>query len=171
MTPAQEIEIIVAKLRKYGNLVAGERKRIASLGGAYMASSLEAAAPRGKKVHKRYSTAKVAKRMRAPKGMGRVVATYYPGNLGMSLQVLPFNRANTKVFVGAKLARRATGSFGQGKRTDGYYLNMVENGTAKSGSRPFYRATVDRSKDRVYKLMEREWRRISQKFENENKIV
>ena len=49
--------------------------------------------PKSSKVHHRYSTAKVVGKIRAPKGFGKIVATYYPGNLRRSLRVLTFRKS------------------------------------------------------------------------------
>lgn len=163
MTMEEEIQEVIKRLRKMPGVFAKERPRINALGGAYMASSLEAAAPRGNRIHKRYSTAKVNKRMRAPKGMGTVVATYYPSNLAMSEQVLKLNRAKAFVYVGAKLAKgNAKGTFGIGRRTDGYYLPMVHKRT------PFVPQTVERSKNRIYKIMIDEYLRVIDKYKIDN---
>jgi len=164
MTLEEEVQQVIKRLRKMPAVLAKERPRINALAGAYMASTLEAAAPRGKRIHKRYSTAKVNKRMRAPKGMGTVVATYYPGNLAMSEQVLKLNRAKAFVYVGAKLAKGSgsKGTFGIGKRADGYYLAMVHKRT------PFVPQAVERSKNRIYKLMIDEYLRVIEKYKIEN---
>lgn len=169
MTIEQEINEAIKKLQKLPGVFIQNRQRVAALGGAYASAAAEAAAPKSSKVHKRYSTAKVTKRIRAPKGLGNVVATYSPGNLGRSINVLKFNRAKSKVFVGAKLARRATGSF-SGRRTDGYYMAWVEQGTKNSRANMFFRASWERSKGRVYAIMANEFTRLGKQFEQQNAI-
>ena len=37
--------------------------------------------PKSRKPHHRYDTPKISGKQKAPKGMGRIVATYFPGNL------------------------------------------------------------------------------------------
>lgn len=169
MTIEQEIQEAVKKLQKCGKVFYDNRQRVAALGGAYAASAAEAAAPKSSKPHKRYSTAKLTKKIRAPKGLGKVVATYFPGNLGRSINVLKFSRAKSKVFVGAKLARRATGNF-QGRRTDGYYMHMVEQGTKNWSGKAFFRASWERSKGRVLGIMTNEFKRLGANFEQQNAI-
>ena len=169
MTIEQEINEAVKKLVKCGDMYRMHRQRVASLGGAYASAAAESAAPKSKRAHKRYNTAKVVKAIRAPKGRGNVVATYYPGNLGRSLQVMKFNRAKSKVFVGAKLARTARGNF-NGRRVDGYYLHMVEEGTKHSQGTRFFHSSWQRSKNRVYTIMKNEFQRLGAKFEAQNKI-
>lgn len=166
-----EIDAAVKVLYKYGSTVKDNRQRIAGLGGAYMASATEAATPRGTKVHYRYATAKVVRGIRAPKGMGKKVATYYPGNLAASSQVLRFRRAKTKVYVGAKLAKgRASGSFGRGVRTDGYYLGMVESGTKNMVGRKFWTNAVTSATPRTLAIMLNEWGKLTDKFNAQNAV-
>lgn len=162
MSLEADIDVAIKALYKYGADVAKNRQRIAALGGAYVAAYAEAAAPRSAKIHKRYSTPKLNKGIRAPKGAGRVAATYYPGNLARSIQVLRFSRAKSKVFVGAKLAKgQATGTFGRGTRTDGYYLHMVEKGTKNAASNPFFLSAVERSKGRALQIMLAQWEKLT----------
>jgi hypothetical protein len=110
VTIEQEIQDAVKKLQKCGKLFYDNRQRVAALGGAYASSAAEAAAPKSSKPHKRYSTAKLTKKIRAPKGLGKVVATYFPGNLGRSINVLKFSRGKVKGFC-----RRKTGKTGDGQ--------------------------------------------------------
>ena len=169
MTIEQEINEAIKKLQKCGKVFYENRQRVAALGGAYASSAAEAAAPRSKAPHYRYNTAKLTKKIRAPKGSGNIVATYQPGNLGRSISVLKFSRAKSKVFVGAKLARRPTGNF-SGRRTDGYYLHMVEQGTKQSKANPFFHSSWQRSKNRVFDIMKREFERLGRNFEQQNAI-
>lgn len=171
MALEQEITATIRTLYYFGDVVKKNRQRIAALGGAYFAATAEASAPRSKRPHKRYNTAKVVRSIRAPKGSGTVVATYFPGNLGASIQVLKFRQAQSKVFVGARLAKgQASGSFGRGVRTDGYYLNMVELGTRYAAARPFFRAAWQRAQPRVLSIMADQWQRLARQFEQTHKI-
>ncbi len=105
-------------------------------------SSIRAAAPQSAKPHYRYSTPKMGKRKRAPKGSGQKVATYMPGNLKRSFQILPFRRSPA-VWVGAKLSKRGTGGgVFAGNRVDGFYAAMVEFGTKHAAARPYVRPTL-----------------------------
>ncbi len=164
-----EIEAVLRKLMAFSKNIEADRKRIFTLGGAYFAATVEAAAPVGKKVHKRYSTAKVNRAIRAPKGMGNVVATYYPGNLARSIRVLDLRRAKYAVYVGARLQKgSATGQF-SGTRVDGYYMGMVEEGTKNwPEGRPFFYAAWDRSKARIESIMINEFLRTIEKFKKES---
>lgn len=171
MSLQSEIDVAVKKLYRFGDTVAKNRQRIASLGGSYFAAAAEAAAPRSKRPHRRYNTSKVTKSIRAPKGSGNVVATYLPGNLAASFKVLKFRRAASKVYVGARLAKgQASGIFGPGRRQDGYYMHMVEMGTRQSAARPFFRSAWQRAEPRVLSIMLEQWRRVGAQFEQQNKI-
>lgn len=172
MSLDQDIAAAIVKLKKCGTMFADNRQRVAALGGVYMATAAESGAPKSSKVHKRYSTAKVNKKMRAPKGMGTVVATYHPGNLAQSMQVLKFSRAKTKVYVGSKLAKGgARGTFGLGSRTDGYYLGMVTDGTKHSSPNRFFAQAVNKSSGTVLRIMINEFTRLVKQFEAENRIT
>lgn len=165
----QEIQELIAKLQKCGKVFYENRQRVAALGGAYASAAAEAAAPKSRKIHHRYSTAKLTKKIRAPKGSGNIVASYAPGNLGRSINVLKFSRAKSKVFVGAKLARRAAGRF-SGRRADGYYMAFTEEGTKYQTGQKWFVSSWERSKGRVMGIMSQEFERIGRQFESQNAI-
>lgn len=169
MTIEQEIEAAIKKLQKCGDTFKQNRQRVAALGGAFASSAAESAAPKSRAVHYRYSTAKLTKKIRAPKGLGNKVASYAPGNLGRSVNVLKFNRAKSKVYVGAKLARRATGKF-SGRRADGYYMHFTEEGTKNAQGTHWFRISWERSRGRVYGIMKNEFERLGKQFEAQNAI-
>lgn len=169
---SDEIAAAIKALYKYGDVVSRNRQRIAALGGAFAAAAADDAAPRSKKPHMRYSTPKVTRSRRAPKGWGRVAATYTPGNLGNSIRVLTFSRDHTKVWVGAKLAKGQSpkGAFGKGLRVDGYYLHMVERGTKTAAKKPFFHASIQRAAPRVFRIMLNAWERITNQFAQQNRV-
>jgi len=100
-------------------------------------------APVSKKPHVRYQKVGFIKKKRAPKGYGRPIAVYYPGNLKRSIQVMLF-RKSADVFVGYRLARypNTKGTF-KGRRVDGYYAYWVEKRT------PIMRRAVETSRNRL----------------------
>lgn len=169
MTFEQELELAVRKLYGISKEFGRERQRILALGGAYASSSAEAAAPKSKAPHKRYSTPKLIRKVRAPKGMGVVAATYMPGNLARSINVLKFSRAKSKVFVGAKLARNSKGIF-SGRRVDGYYMHFTEEGTPRQAGRHWFRSSWERSKGRVFGIIKTEFERVAKEYEIKNAI-
>lgn len=161
---ASEMNALFGQFERLGKVYKENLKRVAALGGVYFASTAESAAPKGSKTHRRYSTAKVNKSMRAPKGMGTVVATYTAGNLSRSMRVLDLKKTVNGVYVGAKLARgSAKGTF-SGMKADGYYVGMVEKGTKIWAGKPFFKAAFQRSKNTIIKIMTREFERIAEKF-------
>lgn len=171
MTMEQEIEAAARTFRRFGDVVGKDVKRVCALGAAYFASSAEAAAPKGSKTHKRYSTAKATKSIRAPKGMGNVVATYMPGNLSRSIKVLDLKRSKNAAYVGAQLKKGAATGMFSGMKADGYYMHMVERGTKKwPEGNPFFLASWERAKPRVTALMVQEFKRTIEQFEAQNAI-
>ena len=168
MIDQREIDALSVTLQRFGAVMDKDIKRAAALGGAYFASTAESAAPVGTKIHKRYSTAKVNAAIRAPKGMGNVVATYYPGNLARAIRVLDLKRTKNAVFVGARLQKGAYSGVFSGMRADGYYMHMVEGGTKNWSGRPFFIAAFNRSKPRIEAIMTSELERTVLKFKTEN---
>lgn len=175
---SQDINRAVAKLQKFGDVVARNRQRIAALGAERGAGSAQAAAPRSPKPHYRYSTPKATSRLRAPKGMGRIAATYYPGNLALSIRPLFFRSAKTKAYIGAKLikGKSTTGEFGKAIRrntigkTDGYYLHMVERGTKYASARPFFTRSIMMAAPSVFRIMLSEWEKLTNQFVQQNTV-
>lgn len=164
-----EMADVFARFQRLGKLYVQAAPRIAAIGGSYLASAAESAAPKGRKIHRRYSTSKVNKAIRAPKGMGTVVATYSPGNLARSMQVLKLRRTKSAVIVGANLTKgSAKGNF-SGMRTDGYYLHMVEGGTNKWAGKPFFMATWNRVRPRIERMMIDQFTLIAQSFNADNR--
>lgn len=98
-----------------------------------LVSAMKGRAPSGIRTHKRYSTPKLVRGLRAPKGFGKVVATYKPGNLQRSFTSLKFRRSEA-VFVGPAVGAKRT--------NDGYYAHMVNFGTKFQPGQHFVEATV-----------------------------
>lgn len=111
----------------------GARREVAQAALPFVIPAIQNASPVGKRIHKRYNTPKLTKKLRAPKGYGRVVATYYPGNLRQSVIDLATRKAKFRkspaVVVAPFYGRRGSkGTFGKGKRVDAYYAHMVYGG-------------------------------------------
>lgn len=129
------INEVSAEFRKISkNLTnADSRRTVAQSALPFVIPAIQNASPVGKRIHKRYNTPKLVNKLRAPKGMGRVVATYYPGNLRQSVVDLATKKAKFKkspaVVVAPFYGRRGSkGTFGKGKKTDAYYAHMVYGG-------------------------------------------
>lgn len=120
------------------------KKSLLKPGATIVQQGLVKAAPHGRAIHYRYQKG-IAKGLKAPKGTGRVVATYYPGNLQHSISILNFTKSD-KLFVGSMLAKGVSpkGEFGHAfGKADGYYLHMVEN------RNPFWVKKVEEVKARA----------------------
>lgn len=133
------------------------RKEVLTEAAQPIVQAARAKAPVSDQFHYRYSTPKVAKRMRAPKGMGRVVATYMSGNLWKSIRVLNHGRfkKSSSVFIGPK-AGSGKGTFGASEsRVDAYYAAMIERGTARQKAQPYMRPAFDETKDQAFDIARR----------------
>ena len=151
---AKEVDELLKEFRQIARNAKRGTSAILTKSAKPVVAALYRAAPHGRKVHKRYSTAKLVKSIRAPKGRGNVVATYYPGNLAASFDVLRFRQSKYAVFVGAKLAKgTAQGVFGPFGKTDGYYAHMIEKGTRHTPPRPFILPTWIMMKERTQKTI------------------
>ena len=95
----------------------------------------------------RYSTAKLVKGLRAPKGKGKVVAQYYPGNLRKSIATITFRRTSD-VFVGPRL---------RGKY-DAYYAAMVY-GSAAAFNKRVLRPALQATQSAVISIIEEQSRK------------
>lgn len=105
------------------------RRQIAQAAVPIVVPAIQGATPMSKKEHKRYDTPKLVNRIRAPKGMGRVAATYLPGNLKAATIDLATRRrkyAKSSVVVIAPFYSRSKAKIvGKGKSVDAYYAHMV----------------------------------------------
>jgi len=122
-----EIDVAMRRLKDLSDELKKDSGRALRSGAKIILQEIQDRAPVGSKPHKRYSTPKLAKGIRAPKGMGRVVATYQPGNLEKSFGIMVF-RGSEAVFVGPRSGRKAKAAGGY----DGYYAHMVDRGTVHS---------------------------------------
>ena len=144
-----------------------ERKKIFRKAARPMVKEIRAQAPKGVDEHKRYSTAKIAKGRRAPKGSGTVVATYEPGNLSRAIGILPF-RKSPNIFIGPKIKKgNSTGNF-SGRKVDGYYAHWQEYGTVNFAANPYIRPGFEATKGIVMKRIEMEMRKKVTEFGNKH---
>ncbi|MCB0574049.1 MAG: hypothetical protein KDC61_05735 [Saprospiraceae bacterium] len=127
----KELNDIIRALQGLSDTAKRDTDRVLREAAGPLRAAVAGRAPRSDKPHKRYNTPKVSRSLRAPKGMGRVVATYQPGNLSKSFRVLSFRRARFAKFVGPGFDKT-----GAGRKPDGYYAHMVNFDTANvDGSR------------------------------------
>lgn len=163
-TTQQEAAAIVRTLQRYTYAINRDLKKFLVHAAVPVEQIARARVPVGSKVHFRYSTPKVDNRRRAPRGMGRAIAAYNPGNLRGSIRTLQFPRAVDAVFVGPKLAKRGgKGTYGPG-RPDGYYAHMVEKGTKFMSARPFIQPAAQQGLPLAYRRLETSCRLLTEKF-------
>jgi HK97 gp10 family phage protein len=138
----QEVNALINELISISDRAKTQTARILNKNAKPLTVALFAAAPTSRATHYRYSTPKLVRRIRAKRGKGVRVASYRPGNLAGSFQILRFRNAKYSVIVGAKLAKGANtvGNF-SASRPDGYYAHMVEKGTKNATARPFVAPT------------------------------
>ena len=132
----REINDLVKKVAGLSGVTKRERDKILATAAKPLQGAIAGAAPKSAKPHSRYDTPKISGKIKAPKGQGRIVATYQPGNLKKSISVLRF-RHSLAVFIGPKVDKT-----GAGKMPDGYYAHMVNSGTKHSSPRRFVEAGV-----------------------------
>lgn len=145
MQPSSLIDAEIAKaMAKLKNLAVSLdtpeiRERVLRPAAEILQKAAQAKVPVAKRVVHRYATGKFSKKIKAPKGKGHIVASYEPGNLKLALQVLKFKRSKA-LFVGAKVMKRnPSGTFGKGRRADGWYAHFIEFGTRNATAKPFMR--------------------------------
>jgi HK97 gp10 family phage protein len=149
----RELTHLIKQLRKVSDTAKKQSQKAFKEAAGPLVSAIKARAPQSEKSHHRYNTSKLSKSIRAPKGMGNIVATYQPGNLGRSFKTLTFRRS-AAVFVGAKLAKGNNKGTFAGARTDGYYAHWVEYGAPGQNvpASPFVRPAVDAAGDLVLRI-------------------
>lgn len=121
-----EVNELIKRLRMVSQTSKRQTSRILGKNAKPIADALFAAAPHGKKVHKRYKKAGLNKSIRTPRGKGQVVAIYKPGNLATSFKLFRFKGAKYSIQVGAKFQKNPTGTFGPGGKQDAYYTHIIE---------------------------------------------
>lgn len=149
----RELNHLIKQLHKVSDTAKKQSQKAFKEAAGPLVSAIQARAPQSEKAHHRYNTSKLSKSIRAPKGMGNIVATYQPGNLGRSFKTLTFRRS-AAVFVGAKLAKGNNKGTFAGARTDGYYAHWVEYGAPSQNvpASPFVRPAVDAAGDLVLRI-------------------
>lgn len=150
---ASDLSNLSKQLRKVSQNMKKEERRILTKSAKPLVEAIRMRAPVGDEPHYRYSTGKLVKAVRAPKGMGNKVATYKPGNLRDAFKILPLRRTRA-VIVGPKVDKGGKGGvFGPGTKQDAYYAHMVEFGTLYSVPKPFVRPALSSSQATVLKQL------------------
>lgn len=155
--PQEDMAELISKVRKLSLALPDKevKKAITRASKPYIVQA-QKSAPVLSEPKKRYNTPKVSQKLKAPKGMGRVVATYMPGNLGRSIRKLAASRLTRAILIGPKKEKRdPTGVF-SGRRVDGYYAAMVEGGTKNAAPKPFLAPAWESSRIQVLQNIETE---------------
>jgi len=124
-----------------------KRKQILEYAAKPIIQAAQQKAPKGAAVHYRYAK----QSRRSPKGSGRIVATYHPGNLKGSVQILKKLRRSKNVYVGPVVRKGKV--FGK-SISDGYYAHMVEYGTSNQSAQPFMRPAYESARGAVLRRLE-----------------
>lgn len=142
----REIEQLKKKLGAISTTTKKQSQAAFKQAAPILISAIQGRAPQSDEPHYRYNTPKISGNLRAPNGMGKIVATYMPGNLKRSFKTLVF-RKSASIYVGPKVDKRGSGGKFSGARTDGYYAHWMEYGAPEIGlqPRPFVRPAVDAS--------------------------
>lgn len=124
-----------------------EYKSAMNYAGEMLRDAMRAAAPESGEIHYRY-----AKSKGMPRGTGKLVATYMPGNLRRSIKVFEHMNDKRNVYVGVEIQPRGkgTGVF-TGDRTDGWYARFLEY---NPGNKPFLRPAVIANRDRILRQLQ-----------------
>lgn len=163
----RQVNAAVKTLEKLAFYFDNEKRAILEDGAEIVVSEVQARAPIGDTIHVRYPS-KPKDSPRAPKGQGRPVARYYPGNLKRSFAILKLRRSDA-VIVGAILKRagQTKGTFA-GARADGYYLGFVEYdvefGNRSKPGKPFVRPAYISAAPRVVTAVTKGCNRFASKF-------
>lgn len=138
-------------------LDAKERRKILRKGAAVIREDARSLVPEAWDEVHRYSTPKLFGKTRAPKGKGRIIATYLPENLRKSIQTLNLRRT-TAVFVGPRKTKgKSMGVFGRTvSRVDPYYAHMVHNGTVHQPGQPFMLLAFQAKKGEALRIITKE---------------
>lgn len=132
-----ELNALYEKLKKLGAINTPKKRRdLLRPAAQLMMDEAKKLVSRSNKPHKRYKD-------------GVVVATYYPGNLRRSLQILGNKgKLSGVIIAGPKLAKAgdSSGKF-SGRRVDGWYAGIVEK------KKPFLRPAYQSKKNEAEKLI------------------
>lgn len=163
LTGLAELDKATARLLK--SLDKNERKKILRKGAIPIREDARSLVPEANDYVYRYSTPKVFGKLRAPKGSGKIAATYVPGNLRKSIQTLSFRRSSD-VFVGPRTTKSKSGVFGRTTSTvDPYYAHMIHNGTVHQPGQPFMTLAFQAKKHEALRIIRDE---LKKKIESAN---
>lgn len=149
----REVEQLQKKLRAVSDNAKKQSQTAFKQAAPILISAIQGRAPKSEEPHYRYKTPKISGKLRAPNGLGKIHATYMPGNLIRSFRTLVF-RKSAAVYVGPKVDKQGSGGTFSGRRVDGYYAHWQEFGAPEAGiqPRPFVRPAVDAAGETTLRL-------------------
>lgn len=164
----KDIAAAVLKLRGVSKAAGRAATRALTRAARPLVEEIQFRAPTSDEPHSRYDTPKASKRLKAPKGQGKIVATYTPGNLERSFDVLKFRRSRA-VFVGPKIDKAGSKGLFSGSRTDGYYGQWQEFGAPNAGipARPFVRPAVAAAQKEVLQIAVNDLKKAIERYAKE----
>ncbi len=158
----KQLDSVIKKLNGIGPAIDKERRKILLKAAKLMVAAARARVKSSSKVHKRYAFKGKGKK-KAAKGLGKVIATYSPGNLNRSIGVLQLRKTDN-VFVGPRFKRDPAGDYGSAAKVDGYYAYMVEYGTVNTKAEPFMRPAYEETKGTVVNIIAKEVKKTVEKY-------
>lgn len=121
-----------------------------------------------KKPVKRYP---VSNGKRKPKGQGKVIAIYNPGNLRRSIKILRFRRSRMAVFVGPEVGKKSSNEYGKtGQPVDGWYAHMIEFGTINFPGSHYMSRAFSKTKGQVVHIAADQIKKRTNRFKRKNKL-
>lgn len=143
-----ETNDLIRKLQRIEGVITKDTTGIFKDASRIIISAIKGRAPMSDRAHKRYSN-------------GNVVATYKPGNLRRSIQVLPLRRVKRAVVIGPRA---------RGGTPDGYYARFLEFGTVKMSKIPFVGPAVEASYGIAQKFTLELLKRRIEKYAEQNGV-
>jgi len=166
----KDVQATIKKLKALDkHFSAKERKPILKDGAKVLVNNVRNNIPEADENVYRYSTPKVKRKQRAPKGTGNVVAVYTPGNARRSYRILPLRKTDD-VYVGPKVAKKNTHGIFSGGRVDGYYFHILEYGTRFVGAVAPIRRGLTQSIGQINHKLRTGFDKHMSKFENKHAI-
>jgi len=152
-----DVKLLNEKIKELANSLDDKTvRKIMRVGAKPFIKAAKSAAPVARRNVHRYNTPKLSKKKKAPKGMGKIVATYTPGNLSRSIRALPLRRLKKSIIVGPKKGARGAQGVFKGRKVDGFYAHLVEFATKHKKATPFIAPSWKRTLPQVLSKISKE---------------
>ena len=136
----QNLNDAIRALYRVSDTAKRESRQAFKAASGVLIGAIQARAPESMEPHHRYSG-------------GRIVATYYPGNLRRGFKTLTFRRSSA-VFIGPVVDKSGSGGEFRGARADAFYAPWVEFGAPGAGiaPQPFVKPAVQAAGDLTLRI-------------------